>query len=1105
MNRLNRLFRGNENSSPNFRRNFNNGRSFSPNFENSNEVNINRRMSPFSDTSSRQTNYNYNIYSTINNNESVNYPSPLQQNNRNNSSETSSIHSVSLDPSGCINELCIANINNSCKFGNHCRFIHGKPCTICNKNVYNPLQDLSEQMIEHSKECRKSDINIEVKKDNPNNEDTDENFTCSICLENIIPPTEFGVLCNCNHYFCYECIKIWRNSQDFSDINNHLKCPLCKTKSQFLIPSKEFPRTKKERDMLILKYKQELANTECKKLRDTNYKYCPYGDNCIYSHYRPDGKYMHFNYMTDANQFVSPEEYNQNIYQNDTTGFIQYYNNRLIEEALLADDGDDFGMHNGVFTNPFYHSDDSLDNDIPYFNNLNQNTNIDLNPNYAYYSPNVQGTEIYDPSLGYMIDNVANNFSGLNIDNHFDENSDDGNDSISDINDSEISDYLDEIDEDLNLYYMMNNRNGGSSIVNSPNPSIISNANSNNINNERSPASVFSNMTYPSPRLPPPFRQRRINLTSRNLDNNSNNNNINNNNSNNNNNNNNNNDSNSNNHINENSNDNNNIDRNSIQNRNNNDNNVRSNNENNFNLSLNRSLNRNYRTLSRDYTEQATLSTLSRVLNEEANPNDSFNTFGIDNEDSRNISQYSSSHDSIRNTTITPLTELLSNETNNISGSNNILNNISILTNSTNHSNNIGNTSVSTDTITISNFLDNKSCNKENVNKDNIIDKRNNDFSIQSISKVANKYNSSSSSKMQEKKTINDQNLITVNQCQSSNLINKNNRSDSTSSMDTNFNNLQNLQNIPHISIDGSSSSSSQERLPHRFHTNRHIHGNNNTQEKNNNCRNRNESLSQVGSLSSSLSQNYPIYTSHKADIEIESNFSNSLTSSSSFIGEDEIYAKYYHNHESPNNDNYYIGNVGSNNLNHSGKRYSNLTKTSNNNSSNSQNLTNATSSYVTEIPRVVISGASNGNYNNSQSSSANRLNNQQYSTSFDSNASRDSVKKISGRVVHSRNNINNNNNNNNINNNNDNKGSIDMNRSNVVRLKEYKGPETDLILNNNKGLSFSIKNYNENEDIESDSSGEIEDVIVRSSSGYVNYAELSDSEFNEIYIETKI
>lgn len=143
MNRLNRLFRGNENSQ-NSQRNFNNNRTYSPQFENPNEINLG------------QSSHNHNFSPSISNNEIENYPSPLHQhnymnnfinNNNNNDNYSSDSASISLDPSGCINELCIANITNSCKFGKRCRFIHGKPCSLCNENVYNPLKDLSDQMI----------------------------------------------------------------------------------------------------------------------------------------------------------------------------------------------------------------------------------------------------------------------------------------------------------------------------------------------------------------------------------------------------------------------------------------------------------------------------------------------------------------------------------------------------------------------------------------------------------------------------------------------------------------------------------------------------------------------------------------------------------------------------------------------------------------------------------------------------------------------------------------------------------------------------------------------------------------------------------------------
>ncbi|KAG4095585.1 hypothetical protein H8356DRAFT_944825 [Neocallimastix lanati (nom. inval.)] len=803
MNRFNRLIRRNENSA-NSQRNFNNIQihSHTPQFEGRSDTNLNRRILPLSNSSNSNRN-----------------DSPLVSNSDIGNYEIDSLNSVSLDPSGQINELCIANITNSCKFGKHCRFIHGKSCSLCKENVYNPLEDLADQMIEHSKICKKMNLDKkEVKESSTDEEEEEINYTCSICLENIVPPMKFGVLCNCNHYFCYECIKIWRNSQDFSDINNHLKCPLCKTKSQFLIPSKEFPKTDKERDMLITKYRQELANTECKKLRDTNYKYCPYGDNCIYSHYKPNGQYMHFTYMTDANQFISPEEYDQNIFQNDTTGFIQYYNNRLIEETLLADDGDDFGMHNGVFTNPFYHSDDSFDN-ISLFNNLMPNP--DGNPNLGFYSPIMHGSEINNIPLEYMFDDVTNHINTLNI-NQYEEESNEDNDNISDINDSEISDYLEEIDEDLNLYYMMNNNRNRNLQI----PSIISGSNNGSTNNNniegRSPASIFSSTSSISnPGVPHYYRQRRElnsrirgnnnianeNNSNSNFDNTT----INNTNTNN------------TNYINTTTttttttttNNNNNNNNHSTESHQNNDRNTNNNNyditqnnntENTFNLSLIRntssqndqsninSLNRS--TLSHDdYSVQSSLSTLQRILGQEANSNDSFNTFGINDEDSRNLSQLSLSRNSgMRNTILTSLTEL----TNNDSSTSNILNNIGIINDST-----------------------------LNRSSSNIIINDLNTFGRKVKSDISRNYNNSSTNKISGQhntdlepsssvnKSSNNQNL-SHEQSMSSNIKQKNkeSRNDSSSSNNT-------KSPITSSLINDSSTSNSQERLPNRYHINK--------------------------------------------------------------------------------------------------------------------------------------------------------------------------------------------------------------------------------------------------------------------------------------------
>jgi len=167
MNRLNfqRLFRGSGNSSQRFNNNTSN---FSLPFDVTNNVNLydhelnsNGRNSPNSDSISSPNRNNDNSLSEVRNNNSRTYPSPTQNNIRNTrNSRTLSVNenslnnpynstnpTNSLDPNGLINEICIANMNNKCKFGNRCRFVHGTPCTLCRQNVYNPLKEMSTQVI----------------------------------------------------------------------------------------------------------------------------------------------------------------------------------------------------------------------------------------------------------------------------------------------------------------------------------------------------------------------------------------------------------------------------------------------------------------------------------------------------------------------------------------------------------------------------------------------------------------------------------------------------------------------------------------------------------------------------------------------------------------------------------------------------------------------------------------------------------------------------------------------------------------------------------------------------------------------------------------------
>lgn len=55
---------------------------------------------------------------------------------------------------------------------------------------------------------------------------------CGICLDDIIPNKNFGLLCCCQHIFCFPCIYEWRKQS--------LLCPICKIDSKILINSPIF-------------------------------------------------------------------------------------------------------------------------------------------------------------------------------------------------------------------------------------------------------------------------------------------------------------------------------------------------------------------------------------------------------------------------------------------------------------------------------------------------------------------------------------------------------------------------------------------------------------------------------------------------------------------------------------------------------------------------------------------------------------------------------------------------------------------------------------------------------------------------------------------------
>lgn len=88
-----------------------------------------------------------------------------------------------------------------------------------------------------------------------------KDLACGICLDVVMEKetrkvARFGILENCLHVYCIECIRTWRNSN--FDKKNKRGCPQCRIKSDFIIPSVYFYDDKEEKAKLINEYKEAL-------------------------------------------------------------------------------------------------------------------------------------------------------------------------------------------------------------------------------------------------------------------------------------------------------------------------------------------------------------------------------------------------------------------------------------------------------------------------------------------------------------------------------------------------------------------------------------------------------------------------------------------------------------------------------------------------------------------------------------------------------------------------------------------------------------------------------------------------------------------------------
>jgi len=111
---------------------------------------------------------------------------------------------------------------------------------------------------------------------------------CEICSCDVEAAKRlYGVLDNCDHIFCYECIVSWKRSK-YSNAESE-SCPVCKVRSAFITPTKHWYDNKEDKYRLVKKHKSHLKTLPCRYY--LRHGFCRYSDRCFYDHHEAAKQY----------------------------------------------------------------------------------------------------------------------------------------------------------------------------------------------------------------------------------------------------------------------------------------------------------------------------------------------------------------------------------------------------------------------------------------------------------------------------------------------------------------------------------------------------------------------------------------------------------------------------------------------------------------------------------------------------------------------------------------------------------------------------------------------------------------------------------------------
>lgn len=215
---------------------------------------------------------------------------------------------------------------NKCTKGEKCENKHGDLCDFCLRFVL-PKDDpffCKMHIISCKSIVQKKYISQLVQKS--------KNKACGICLEYVVdeaaPKRRVGILQNCMHIFCLECLRNWRTSKEYKK-NIKFSCPECRVSSDFVYPSCYCLESTEEKQKFIADYKNKLMRKKCRYF-ERGAGECWNGNKCFYRHERPNGELVNVGSRKVKFDYTVTDESSTDIDESSTN----------IDESSTASDSD---------------------------------------------------------------------------------------------------------------------------------------------------------------------------------------------------------------------------------------------------------------------------------------------------------------------------------------------------------------------------------------------------------------------------------------------------------------------------------------------------------------------------------------------------------------------------------------------------------------------------------------------------------------------------------------------------------------------------------------------------------------------------------------------